>query len=101
MERITRFRAIWLLVIVGTILSLFAIKLYSMQVTDAAINGNNTTTYVIRTRVRAARGDILDTNGNKLVTNRASYDLHLNHFVILNATNTNARLLELVHSVSP
>lgn len=96
MERITRFRAIWLLVIVGTILSIFAVKLYSMQVTDAAINGDNTTTYVIRTRVRAARGDILDTNGNKLVTNRASYDLHLNHFVILNATNTNARLLELV-----
>lgn len=89
MERITRFRAIWLLVIVGTILTLFAVKLYSMQVADAAVNGDNTTTYVISTRVRAARGNILDINGNKLVTNRASYDLHLNHYVILNATNTN------------
>lgn len=97
MERITRFRATWLLVIVGTILSLFAVKLYSMQVVDAAVNGDNTTTYTISTRVRAARGDILDINGNKLVTNRASYDLHLNHYVILNATNTNARLLELVN----
>ena len=97
MERITRFRATWLLVIVGTILSLFAVKLYSMQVADAAVNGDNTTTYTISTRVRAARGDILDINGNKLVTNRASYDLHLNHYVILNATNTNARLLELVN----
>jgi penicillin-binding protein 2 len=97
MERITRFRAIWLLVIVGTILTLFAVKLYSMQVADAAVNGDNTTTYVISTRVRAARGNILDINGNKLVTNRASYDLHLNHYVILNATNTNARLLELVN----
>jgi penicillin-binding protein 2 len=96
MERITRFRA-WLLVgIVAAILCIYSIKLYSMQVADADVNGNNVTTYMIRTRVRAARGDILDINGNKLVTNRASYDLHLNHYVILNATATNARLLELV-----
>lgn len=96
MERITRFRA-WLLVaIVVAVLSVFGIKLYAMQVADAEVNGNNITTYTIWTRVRGARGDILDTNGNKLVTNRASYDLHINHFVILNATNTNARLLELV-----
>ncbi|MBO7184815.1 MAG: hypothetical protein J6V34_03335 [Oscillospiraceae bacterium] len=95
MERITKLRSVWLLVIVATILSLFAIKLYSMQVTDADINGDNTTTYIMRTRVRAARGDILDTNGNKLVTNRASYDLHINHYVMLQASDTNARLLEL------
>ena len=96
MERITRFRA-WLLVaIVVAVLSVFGIKLYSMQVADAEANGNNITTYTIWTRVRGVRGDILDTNGNKMVTNRASYDLHINHYVILNATNTNARLLELV-----
>ena len=96
MERITRFRA-WLLVaIVAVILGLYSVKLYSMQVADAEINGDNITTYTIWTRVRGARGDLLDTNGNKLVTNRASYDLHLNHYVILNATNTNGRLLQLV-----
>ena len=96
MERITRFRA-WLLVgIVAAILCIYGIKLYSMQVVDAEVNGDNVTTYVMRTRVRGARGDILDVNGNKLVTNRASYDLHINHYVILNASNTNARLLELV-----
>lgn len=96
MERITRFRA-WLLIgIVVAILSIYSIKLYSMQVADADVNGNNVTTYTIRTRVRADRGDILDINGNKLVTDRASYNLHINHYVILNATSTNARLLELV-----
>ncbi len=98
MERITRFRAVWLIVIVGTILSIFAVKLYSMQVPDGAAKRDNTTTYLIRTRVRAARGDILDCNGNKLVTNRASYDLHINHYVILQADNTNARLLELINT---
>ena len=96
MERITRFRAVWLLVIVGTILGLFAVKLYSMQVVDAEVKSDNTTTYIMRTRVRGTRGDILDTNGNKLVTNRASYDLHINHYVILQANNTNGRLLELI-----
>ena len=81
MERITRFRA-WLLVaIVVAVLSVFGIKLYSMQVADAEANGNNITTYTIWTRVRGVRGDILDTNGNKMVTSRASYDLHINHYV--------------------
>lgn len=96
MERITRFRAVLLVAIVAVILGLYSIKLYSMQVVDAEINGDNVTTYVMRTRVRGARGDLLDTNGNKLVTNRASYDLHINHYVLLQASNTNARLLELV-----
>ncbi len=98
MERITRFRAVWLLVIVCAILGAYAVKLYSTQVTDSAVGSNNTTTYIISTRVRAARGDILDCNGNKLVTNRASYDLHINHYVILQADNTNARLLELIQT---
>ena len=52
MERITRFRA-WLLVaIVAVILGLYSVKLYSMQVADAEINGDNITTYTIWTRVR-------------------------------------------------
>lgn len=95
MGRITGFRATLLLVAVAVVLGLFGVKLYAMQVADADVNGNNITTYTIYTRVRASRGELLDTNGNKLVTNRASYDLHLNHYVILMADNTNARLLEL------
>lgn len=95
MGRITGLRAVLLLVIVATIMSLYGVKLYSMQVVDAEENGDNATTYTIYTRVRAARGEILDTNGNKLVTNRASYDLHLNHYVMLKAENTNGWLLKL------
>lgn len=95
MGRITGFRAILLLVIVASIMGLYGVKLYSMQVADADVNGDNKTTFTIYTRVRAARGEILDTNGNKLVTNRASYDIHINHYVIQQAENTNGRLLEL------
>lgn len=98
MGRITAFRATLLCVIVAVIMCLFGVKLYAMQVVDAEENADNVTTFITSTRVRAARGEILDTNGNKLVTNRASYDLHLNHYVILNADGTNAWLLKLANA---
>ena len=46
--------------------------------------------------MKAARGDILDKNGNLLVSNRASYNLNINHYVLLTADNTNENLLRLV-----
>ena len=95
MERITRFRSGMLLLLVVAILSFFCFRLYSMQVREEGPQVGNVTTYTTRTRVRAARGDIVDTNGNVLVTNRASYDLVFNHYVILSSGNPNERLLEL------
>ncbi len=95
MERITRVRAIVLLLLVVFVLGFFALTLYSKQVVDTEHKADNVTTYTTRTRVRAARGDIVDTNGNVLVTNRASYDLVFNHYVILGCGNPNERLLEL------
>ena len=96
MERITRRRAFVLLGIVLAILGFYSIRLYTMQVADAEGKENNSTTYTMWTRVRAARGDLLDANGNKLVYDKACYDLHINHYVILKTDNTNGRLLELV-----
>ena len=95
MERITSQRAAILITVVVLLLGLFCFRLYSMQVVDAEQNENNITTYTTRTRVRAARGDILDANGRVLVTNRASYDLVFNHYVILNSDSPNQSLLEL------
>lgn len=96
MERITRVRAGLLMLAVVLILGFFGLRLYKMQVQESDKNANNLTTFTTRTRVRAARGDIVDTNGNVLVTNRASYDLVFNHYVILDCGNPNDRLLELV-----
>ncbi len=96
MERITRVRAGLLMLAVVLILGFFSLRLYKMQVLESDKNANNLTTFTTRTRVRAARGDIVDTNGNVLVTNRASYDLVFNHYVILDCGNPNERLLELV-----
>ena len=72
MERISRFRAILLLILFITILALFALKLFDLQIIKTNGNTDNIAKYTTVTTVRAARGDILDRNGNKLVGNRAA-----------------------------
>ena len=97
MERISRFRAILLLILFITILALFALKLFDLQIIKTNGNTDNIAKYTTVTTVRAARGDILDRNGNVLVGNRASYDLVFNHYVIESYGQTNEALYALVH----
>ena len=89
MERISRLRAAVLLSIFSLILVLFGVKLFSLQIIETGGNTNNITTYTTLTTVKAARGDILDRNGNVLVGNRASYNLVFNHYVIKGHPNRN------------
>ena len=96
MERISRFRAIMLLVLFSLILVLFAVKLFDLQIIETDGNTDNIAKYTTITTVRAARGDILDRNGNVLVGNRASYDLVFNHYVIKSYGQTNEALYTLV-----
>ncbi len=96
MERITRGRVILFMTIFCLVLGFFALKLYDLQIIETGGSVDNTKTYVVQTNVKAARGEILDCNGNVLVTNRASYDLVFIHYVICSAENRNLRLLELV-----
>ncbi len=96
MERITRNRVGILLLVFCMIVSFFGFKLYDMQIIESGGNTNNITTFETRTRVKAARGNILDKNGNVLVTNRASYDLTINHYVLTSSANPNQTLYGLV-----
>ena len=96
MERISRFRAVILMIIFGLVLTLFAGQLFKLQIIETDGNTDNTATYTTITTVRAARGDILDRNGNVLVGNRASYDLVFNHYVIKSSDNPNQSLYRLV-----
>lgn len=97
MERITRFRAMLFLVLFLGIIGLFCFNLYDQQIIQT---GGGTTkneaTFITQTRVKAARGEILDRNGNVLVSNRASYDMVLNHYVLLSAKGTNNHIFNLV-----
>ena len=96
MERLSKSRAIALLLFFCGILSLFSWRLFRLQIIETDGNTDNTEVYVTQTRVKAARGDILDRNGNILVGNRASYDLVFNHYVITSSDNTNESLLKLI-----
>ena len=97
MERITSKRIGIILLVFCLIIGFFSFKLYDMQIIETGGKTDNTKIFVTETRVKAARGNILDRNGNVLVTNRASYDLVLNHYIICSAADTNDRLLELVN----
>lgn len=95
MERISRYRVHILLAIFVLIIGFFAFKLYDEQIIKTGGDTDNSITYVTKTRVKAARGDLLDTNGNVLVSNRASYDLTINHYVLLNTKGTNQYVFDL------
>lgn len=96
MERVTHFRARWLLLLFGLLVSFFAFRLYVLQIYETGGKVDNTTVYTSYTRVKAARGDILDRNGNVLVGNRASYDLTINHYVLTSSATPNESILNLV-----
>ena len=97
MERISRVRAWLLLLFFLLILVIFSARLFNLQIIETKGNTDNTEVFTTLTRVKAARGDILDRNGNILIGNRASYDLVFNHYVITSADNTNQHLLRLVN----
>ena len=96
MERITRLRVTVLMTLFFLLIVFFALKLYDLQIIQTGGDTDNVKKFYTVTRVKAARGDILDRNGNVLVTNRASYDMVFNHFVILSNGNANEHLLKLV-----
>ena len=96
MERVSRIRATILLLLFCLVLVLYAGKLFRLQIIETDGKTDNTTTYTTLTTVRAARGDILDRNGNVLVGNRASYDLVFNHYVIKSYGKTNEALYNLL-----
>ena len=96
MERISRFRALLFLVLFAFVLVLYAGELFKLQIIETKGDTDNTQTYATLTTVRAARGDLLDRNGNVLVGNRASYDLVFNHYVTKSYGQTNEALYRLV-----
>ena len=96
MERITRFRVGVVLLVFFLILGIFSMVLYDMQIIQTGGKTDNSSTFTTLTRVKAARGSILDRNGNVLVSNRASFDLTLNHYVLISAEGTNEYLYKLI-----
>ena len=96
MERITRFRALVLLIIFGLLLGVYSVQMYGLQILDTGDVVRNSDTYTSYYTVKASRGDLTDRNGNVLVGNRASYNLVFNNFVLMSSGDANEHLLRLV-----
>lgn len=96
MERVTKFRVTVFLVLVAMMVGFFVLRAYNVQVVNATISDGSISTYTYTTPVSAARGQILDRNGNILVSNRASYNLIINSYVLYNSENPNESLRQLI-----
>ena len=96
MERITRFRALAMLLAFALILGLFGGRMYAVQMLDAGNIVADSDTYTTYYTVKASRGELLDRNGNVMVGNRATYNLVFNTFVLTNTKGANDHLLRLV-----
>ena len=84
------------LTIFGILVGAYAYRLIQLQVVNARRANAGTGTYTYDTRVTAARGEILDRNGNVLVTNRASYNLIITGYALFNSESPNESLRQLV-----
>lgn len=100
MDRIIRRRCIAVLLVFALTVSFYSFRLYSLQVRDVDPDTAQISTYTTYSRVVATRGEILDRNGNVLVTNRACYNLVFNNFVLFCSENPNESLRQLVNLCS-
>lgn len=96
MERKIRRRCTAILLLFAMIIGFYSLKMYSIQVRDVDPNASQISTYTTVSRVKATRGEILDRNGNVLVTNRACYNLVFNNFVLFCSDSPNESLRRLV-----
>ncbi len=92
------FRVGVLILLVALMAGVFGVRLYDVQVTQArAADSAPSGSHTYRTRVTAARGEILDRNGKVLIGNRASYNLTLINAVIFSAETPNENLRKLTN----
>jgi penicillin-binding protein 2 len=96
----SRFAVIF--VIMGLLLALYLMTLYKLQLFDTGADANaaylsqDTTTK--KETLTANRGDILDRNGNILVSTRAAYNITLSRATLKDRDDFNKIILDLVHT---
>lgn len=99
MDRTYRFRNGIVFFLIFLVAAIYAIRLFSVQMTqkeETSYGSSDTTSYI--QYVSAARGEILDRHGNVLVSNRATYNVTLQSFVLFNTDDPNEYLLQLAQT---
>lgn len=92
------FRVGVLVLLIALMTGVFSVRLHSVQIVqgqEADTTPSGSITY--QTRVTAARGEILDRNGNVLVGNRASYNLVIVREVLMSSESPNESLRRLTN----
>ena len=86
------------IIVILAMIGVFGLRLYKTQaaVSEETLVRADADSMVYQTTVEAARGNILDRNGNVLVGNRASYNLVIINFVFFNAPDPNGNLLKVL-----
>lgn len=84
------------LTVFGLLIGAYVYRLIQLQVVTERKSNSAAGTYTYDTRVTAARGEILDRNGNVLVSNRASYNLTISGYALFNSSSPNESLRQLV-----
>lgn len=97
MEYKIKVRLVCLILVFAVLLGLYGYRLFSLQIVNAREVDYAANTYTYYSRVTAARGELLDRNGNVLVGNRASYNLILNNYALFNSSDPNESLRQLVN----
>lgn len=99
MDRTYRFRISIVIGIILMVVLVYVVRLFSLQMViteENAFGSSSTTTYI--EYVSGSRGKILDTHGNVLVENRATYSVTLQNYVLFNADDPNGHLLRLAQA---
>ncbi len=98
MQILTRFRLTVFIVLIVVVIGVFTLRLYGLQgaVSEEDLIAADAHSMTYQTTVEASRGNILDRNGNVLVSNRASYNLVIVNFVLFNTDEPNDNLLKVL-----
>lgn len=89
------------LLLIVLMLGVFGVRLFQLQVREATVRtDSDVDTFTYYTRVTAARGEILDRNGNILIGNRAAYNVLLFYDVLFSSDDPNENLRRLVQLCS-
>lgn len=86
-----------LVALVAALICVFVGTLYKIQITSAEGDDTPSGSITYYTTVSAARGEILDCNGNLLVGNRAAFSLTIVNTVLFNSSDPNESLRQLTN----
>lgn len=101
MDKIIKpWRLAFLIILVISLMTIFLITLYRLQIIDGAAYYEQSENSIVTTRtISAARGNILDRYGRVLVSNKVCNNLTINSDQLFEQPDPNAIILELVKDV--